>query len=423
MSIELLDQGRAARMLQAVKAGPIRSNVVYRTGRIGLVPPRYGDDVVGGAEAVLREVAHGLAARGWEVEVLTTCARDHFTWANHYPAGVEEHGQVVVRRFPAVVDTPRRERAELDALITMGHRLDIERQQRWINDDLRVPLLYHYLLDHSADYRALVFAPYLFWTTYACGQIDPDRTIIHPSLHDEPHAALDVFKPVIHGARGLWVQTGPEEALVERLFPHHRDMAMVGSGIDVPERYDASGFRERHDIDGPFLVYAGRREGGKRWEWLLQALARVLEAEELPFSLVTFGTGVVNPPDQIADRVIDLGFVGDDERNDAFAAAAAYLQPSPYESFSRSTMEAWLAGTPVIGNAFCDVVAWHIARSGAGLTFTDAYEFEQCLRFVAARPDDAAALGARGRTYVLEQYTWPQVLDRMENSVDKWLPA
>jgi hypothetical protein len=57
------------------------------------------------------------------------------------------------------------------------------------------------------------------------------------------------------------------------------------------------------------------------------------------------------------------------------------------------------------------------------LTFTDAYEFEQCIKFVAARPEDAAALGALGRTYVLDNYTWPQVLDRMERSVDKWLPA
>ena len=55
--------------------------------RIAFVPPRYGDDVVGGSEAVMREAAHGLAGRGWEVEVLTTCVRNHYTWANEYPAG------------------------------------------------------------------------------------------------------------------------------------------------------------------------------------------------------------------------------------------------------------------------------------------------------------------------------------------------
>ena len=55
--------------------------------RIALVPPRYGPEVVGGAEAVIREVAHGLADRGWSVDVLTTTARDHFTWADAEPAG------------------------------------------------------------------------------------------------------------------------------------------------------------------------------------------------------------------------------------------------------------------------------------------------------------------------------------------------
>ena len=59
-----------------------------RQGKLAFVPSRYGKDVVGGAETVFRELAHGLAAKGWDVEVLTTCARDHFSWANEYPADV-----------------------------------------------------------------------------------------------------------------------------------------------------------------------------------------------------------------------------------------------------------------------------------------------------------------------------------------------
>ena len=71
--------------------------------RLALVPPRYGPDVIGGAELVLREVAHGMADRGWQVDVLTTCARDHYTWANHYPAGASTDGAVTVHRFPVVL--------------------------------------------------------------------------------------------------------------------------------------------------------------------------------------------------------------------------------------------------------------------------------------------------------------------------------
>src|SRR3954471_14474932 len=84
------------------------------------------------------------------------------------------------------------------------------------------------------------------------------------------------------------------------------------------------------------------------------------------------------------------------------------------ESFSRTVMEAWLAGTPVIGNAASAVVSWHCERSGAGLTYDDDADLEQCLRFIAEAPDDAAALARPGRQYVLDNYTWDATLDRME---------
>ena len=40
--------------------------------RLAFVPPRFGSEIVGGSEAVTREAAQGLAARGWQVDVLTT---------------------------------------------------------------------------------------------------------------------------------------------------------------------------------------------------------------------------------------------------------------------------------------------------------------------------------------------------------------
>ena len=67
---------------------------------VAFVTPRYGDRVIGGSEAVMREAAHGLAGRGFDVEVLTTCAWSHYTWANDLPPGPSRDGAVRVRRFP-----------------------------------------------------------------------------------------------------------------------------------------------------------------------------------------------------------------------------------------------------------------------------------------------------------------------------------
>ena len=397
--------------------------------RLALVPPRYGPDVVGGAELVLREVGQGLAARGWDVEILTTCARDHHTWANEYPAGVTSDGPLTIRRFPVVSDTSGADRARVEAQLlasTFGDSAEwptLGEQEDWINDGLRVPELYHWVLDHEEEYRAIVVSPYPFWTTFAVGQIAPERTLLRPCLHDEPYARLELFEPLFTGAAGVWLQTEPERELAESRFAMPAHTAVVGEGVPVPEHYDPDGFRARHGLgDRPFVLYGGRREGAKGWDGLLGDFADAVRKEDLDLTLVTFGVGDVVPPPDVADRVVDLGFLADAERDHAMAAAAAYLQPSALESFSRTIMEAWLAGTPVIANAASAVVRWHCERSGAGLLFADRYELEQCLRFVADAPDAAAALAEPGREYVLANYTWPATLDRMEATLEAWFP-
>ena len=394
-----------------------------RSGRLAFVPARYGPGVVGGAEAMLGEIAHGLAGRGWDVDVLTTCARDHFTWENEFSAGVERDGAVTVRRFPAVVSTARRERAASNAAIVVLQPIDVDAEMRWMNDDVRIPALFDHLLDHGESYRAVVFAPYLFWPAYTCGQLVAERAVLVPCLHDEPEARLDIFQPLFSGVRGLWFLSEPERDLARRIAPDLADHEVVGSGVRVPERYDPDGFRVRFGIEGRFVLYVGRRERGKNWDQLLASFGRAVARYPLPFSLVTIGSSAITVPDALADRVIDLGVVDDDVRNDAFAAADAFLQPSAYESFSRTMMEAWLAGTLVIANGAADVSRWHCERSGAGLVYDDDAELAECLRFLANAPEAARAIAKAGRGYALEESSWETVLDNVEASLATWAGA
>lgn len=398
---------------------------MLRSGTIGLVPPRYGDDVVGGAEAVIAEIAHGLAGRGWHVEILTTCAKDHFTWANAYPAGVSRDGEVTVRRFLAEITTLRAERAELGAAIHRGDPVDITAQQRWMNDDLRSSEMFHYLLDNAENYRVLVFAPYLFWTTFACGQLAPERTILMPCLHDEPEAALEIFQPLFEGARGIWFLSEPEAELANKLFDLPANVAVTGAGIAPVGELDpaiCAEVRDRLGITGRYVLYAGRREGAKQWPWLLEAFEKIHAAAPLDVKLVTMGSGQVEVPAALAGRVVDLGFVSHDDHPYVFSGADAYLQPSPYESFSRSIMEAWQVGTLVIANAQSEVVKWHTERSGAGLVYRDIYELEQALRFVDQKPEAAAEMAVGGASYVAKHYDPDAVLDRIESTIEAWLP-
>jgi glycosyltransferase involved in cell wall biosynthesis len=265
----------------------------------------------------------------------------------------------------------------------------------------------------------VVVSPYLFWTSFAGGLVAPERTILRPCLHDEPEARFELFEPLFTGVNRLWLNTDPEADLLDAIAPGHAPAEVIGEGVPVPEGYDAAGFRTRHGLgDVRFVLYAGRREGAKGWEQLLDGFVAAVRKEDVDLHLVTIGVGEVHAPDDVAHRIHDLGLVSDADRDSAFAAADAYLQPSALESFSRTVMEAWLAGTPVIANAASAVVSWHCERSGAGLTFEDDADLEQCLRFVAEAPDQAAALAVAGRDYVFDNYTWPVTLDRMEASLE-----
>ncbi len=384
--------------------------------KLAFVPPRFGPGVLGGSEAVSREAALGLAARGHDVEVITTCAVDHYSWANELPEGTSEENGVLVRRFP-VLRHPSRSALAAQLSVQAGRVPDLDHQVSWLGFQFGSPALFEYLLRHGQRYDAVIFSPYLFWTTSVCVPVLAERAVVIPCLHDEDYARLDVLRPVFSEPALVWFLSGPEHRLAHRLGPLARRHSVTGAGVPVPSGYDPAGFVARHHLSRPFVLYAGRREEGKGTRWLLDAFAAAVGDGGLDLDLVLIGRGKLRAPPSIAERVVDLGFVSDQERNDAFAAAAAYVQPSRMESFSRTVMESWLAGTPVLALDQGEVVAWHCRRSGGGLIFADAAGFTAVLRRVLAGPEEASAMAAAGRRYVIENYTWPPVLDRMEASL------
>ena len=166
-----------------------------------------------------------------------------------------------------------------------------------MNDDVRVPELFHYLLDEAERYRALVFAPYLFWPAFACGQVAPDRTILMPCLHDEPEAQLEIFRPIFSGSRRLWFLSDPERDLAEHDLPAAR--AARGDRLRArraralrPRRLPGP---PRHRRAGSCSTPAGAR-AARTGSGMLDAFARAVAHENLPFSLVTMGHGEVDPP-------------------------------------------------------------------------------------------------------------------------------
>src|SRR5262249_7188521 len=128
--------------------------------------------------------------------------------------------------------------------------------------------------------------------------------------------------------------------------------------------------------------------------------------------LIRTGRDPMELPPTLREIVLDLGDVGAQERQDAYAAADVYVHPSVYESFSIVLMEAWLQGTPALVHADCAVTRQAAEASGGGLTFRGFGEFAAALDLLLADSQLRSELGRRGRDYVLATCDWADVAQR-----------
>lgn len=383
---------------------------------VGFVVPRYGAEIVGGAETLARGFAERLPRDRFEVEVLTTCARSHHTWENALPAGTAVEGGVTIRRFPVSPRDVGRFLA-VQQRLSDGFPLDLDDEIDWLAGSVNSQPLYEFLEAEGRRFDALVFLPYLFGTTLVGSQVDPGRSWLIPCLHDEPFAYLKVVAHLFRSVRGLVFNSAPERSLARRLFRVRADAPVVGLGFDerVPATAAADAFRGRRGIDGDYLLYFGRKEGGKNLPLLLDGFARCRHAGG-GLSLVVAGDGTLDPR-SLPPGVIDLPRLEEDEKDAACAGALALCQPSVNESFSIVMMEAWMQETPVLVNARCPVTRHHAALANGGLYFDGATELAAETEYLLAHRDEAREMGRQGRRYVLENYSWESVVARFESAL------
>ena len=138
---------------------------------------------------------------------------------------------------------------------------------------------------------------------------------------------------------------------------------------------------------------------------------------EADLKLVLIGPGSLPIPDDMQDEILDLGFVPDQDKKDAYSAASVFCQPSLNESFSIVIMEAWVCGTPCLVHAGCAVTREHVVKSGGGLYFETPAEFAGCLDYLVEHKDTAQRMGRAGATYVRSRFTWDHIIRRYREEV------
>jgi glycosyltransferase involved in cell wall biosynthesis len=422
--------------------------------RIAFIVQRYGTEILGGAEYACRLMAERLASKH-EVEVLTTCARDYITWKNEYPEGSDRVRGVTVRRFANA------QTRDIDAFNkysdwifnnphTPADEMEwLKQQGPWS------PALQDYLKRAHKQYDTLIFYTYLYAPTVLGLQVDPGRSILVPTAHDEPPIHLDIYKDVFRAPKGIGYLTEVERTFVTDTFARSAGVEeTIGCGVDLPphqayprpaseepsaspdsgegdaaqEAEDGASpnrlqshvsargatFRRRHRVHGPFVLYGGRIDPGKGCEELIEYFSTYVQ-DGGDAALVLMGLKLMPLPEE--PFINFAGLLSEQERLLALEAATVVVVPSPYESLSLLALEALAVGTPILCNARSEVLVDHCLRSNGGLFYADREEFVECLTLLVADERLRAAMGRAGRDYVRRNYRWDVVLGKLDRMI------
>jgi len=357
-------------------------------------------------------VAEQMALRA-RTDVLTTCALDYVTWANHYPAGEERIGELRILRFPV---EGQRDPAAFGQLcerlrLRIG-TLSLAEEERWMREQGPwSPELFRYIERQKDEYDAFIFFTYLYTTTYFGLPSVAKKAVLVPTAHDEWPIYFGMWDRLMEMPRAFVFQTEEELEFMRRRFPRARlEGPILGVAVEAPARTDPESFRKTYGIDAPFVLYAGRVDASKGIPELLENFeAYQRTSGDSRTELVLLGKAAMGVPPKKGVRL--LGFVPEQHKWDALAACEAFVMPSPYESLSIACLEAWSVGKSVLVNAHSEVLKGQCRRSQGGLWYRDADEFCAALEALLGDAAMRRTLGAQGQRFVAANYRWPRIID------------
>jgi glycosyltransferase involved in cell wall biosynthesis len=412
--------------------------------KLAFIVQRYGTEVLGGSEYHCRLIAERLA-QNHDVEVLTTCARDYVTWKNEYPEGADRIRGVTIRRF---ANQATRDIGAFDRLsewiFNNPHTTDDELE--WLRQQGPwSPPLFNYLTSNHQRYDVLIFFTYLYATTVLGVEVNPARSVLVPTAHDEPAIRLEIYKGVFSKPAAIMFNTDVERRFLKEQFatlpaweetvgvgidlPQHQpyprmpatveqepqtdDRAEETSSREFPSHLTSRGavFRRRHRLYGPIALYGGRIDPGKGCEELIEYFSRYAERGG-DATLTLMGVKLMPLPE--TSFIKFAGLLSDRERLQALEAATVVICPSPYESLSLLALEAMSVGTPILVNGRSPVLVEHCVRSNGGLYYADGDEFVESLKLLVRDDGLRAAMGRNGRDYVRRHYRWDVVLGKYD---------
>lgn len=405
--------------------------------KIAIVVQRYGKEVNGGAELHARLLAERLKEI-YEVDVLTSCTLDYHKWDNHYPAGEDEIDGIRVLRFKNENKNRKANRRiaryirgnqkyfntnfKFSNIFTLAfRRLKYRRRKNheqlydlWIEGHGPVCLdMMSYIEQERDKYKAIIFFTYLFHPTYFGLQKAGNKSILIPTVHDEPLFYYPCFNNMFSLPKFIMYNTESEKNLVESTYPDTQfiksDIAGVGFEQPIFEK------DKEKKIKTPYFVYIGRIDVNKGCKELIDYFSKI---NNPGIKLIMIGKNHLKTPIR-NENIILTGFIDESEKLHYLQHCEALIIPSRYESLSMVTLEAMSAGKPVLANGHCEVLNNHIEQSKAGFVYYEKEDFALQINNILRLSDqDKKDIAQKGKSYVEANFQWENIIQKFVSAID-----
>src|SRR5262249_5470386 len=270
------------------------------------------------------------------------------SWKNEYPQGRSTLNGVNVYRFPTT------RTRDLDSFNQFSEQIyykyhTTDDELKWIDDQgPLVPGLIDFLKSMHRSYDRLLFFTYLYYPTVHGLKVAPDKSALVPTAHDEPAIRLGLFREVFGSPYALIFNTEAEKAFTASMFHPNQPQYVAGVGVDIPHHPDKRAFKHKQGLIEDYIYYAGRIDAGKGCAELLDFyLQKRKQVPDLPLLFLSGHLSMDLPRDP---GIIYLGYLSEEEKQEAMAGASCVVIPSVMESLSLVLLESFAVRTPVLVN-------------------------------------------------------------------------
>ncbi|MBP9706125.1 MAG: glycosyltransferase family 4 protein [Oligoflexales bacterium] len=404
--------------------------------KIAFIVQRYGSEVVGGAEALTREIAQALVKNAsWSVEVYTSTALDYQTWSQHFQEGREVVFGVGVQRF----NSSRRRSiffSPYNALLNFiliplikllpelfGNKLRDFLEYFWIQLQGPVcPLLIKKLIKDLNEYDHIVFVTYLYyptiWGIRSLDRLGFKNYSLIAAAHDEPAFHFNIIRKILEKVP-IILSLHPEEArLISSKLASSSKIRHIGMG------FDDKNFNSQEAVPQNFekeVFYFGRLSRGKNTHLLIDWMQKYFPSIKVKFA--GRQDSDLNIPK--TRQFIFLGYLNEGDKVAELFKAFVIVNPSIHESLSMIVIEAIAAGKPVLVNGASSVLRYYSDALSTVFCFEGEESFKEQLDFILKQDwytESWQKELKKSKNWVLENFGWQRMyfeFRRLVEPVDK----